>query len=477
MATASPTVDLRQHRRASSNVPLATVGLGLGVLLSVLDQTTVAVALPRIGAELGGFESVSWVITSYVLVSTATAPLYGRLSDLLGRRETFLAAVLLFTVASALSGRASSMGELVAYRALQGLGAGGLFAIPTIALAELFPQRLRGRVLGLLGGVFALATLGGPLAGGVITETLGWRWIFYVNLPLGVLAIVAVARSVRLPRTDPAARIDVVGAALLAGAMVAMMLVAEWGGRRYDWQSGQILALIAEASALLAAFVWWERRAPAPLVPLPLLGNPVIRVVLPVTLFLGALLYSLVAFLPTYFQTAHGLSPIDAGLALSPCVAAFVLASALSGWRSSATGRYKRYLVAGAALVLVGFVLLGGVTTDSGFGTIILHSTVAGIGVGLLQQLLVVVAQNAVESTQLGAASSTVLAIRGLGMTLGVAFFANILIHRLGGQEPTPDALATAIPETFGYGVPLAVLLLVLTLIIPRRARQADSEN
>lgn len=472
VVTASPSADLEQDQKTSSNVPLACVGLGLGVLLSVLDQSIVAIALPQISAELRSFDSMSWIITSYVLASTATAALYGRLSDGFGRRETFIAAMLLFTVASALAGRASSMSELIAYRTLQGIGAGALFVIPTIALAELFPQRLRGRVLGLLGGVFAIATLGGPLTGGVITETLGWRWIFYVNLPLGVSSMVAVALSVRLPRTDPKASIDSVGAALLAGAVVAVMLVAEWGGRTHDWLSGPILGLIATAVALLMAFAWWERRTPAPLLPLQLLGNPVVRIVVPITLLLGALLFSVVSFLPTYFETAHGMSPIAAGLALNPCVAAFVLGSAFSGWRSSATGRYKRYLVAGAALILVGFVLLGQVEASTGYGTITLYSMIAGVGAGLVLQLLVVVAQNAVQPAQLSAASSTVLTIRGVGMTVGVAFFANVLSHHLDGRAPTPDALAITIPESFVYGVPLAALLLLLALVIPRRARQ-----
>ncbi|MFI0406723.1 MDR family MFS transporter [Actinomadura sp. 3N508] len=464
-------------RSGTSNVPLASIGLALGVLLSVLDQTIVAIALPAISADLKNFDSISWIVTAYVLASTATGTLYGRLSDRFGRRNTFIVAMTLFTVASALCGQASSMGELIFYRAVQGIGAGALFAIPTIALAELFPERLRGRVIGLLGAIFAIATLGGPLAGGVITDTAGWRWIFYINLPLGILSIVLVAMAVRIPRTDARAGIDILGSALLASAVVAIMLVAEWGGREHSWTSGLVLGLIAASVALFGLFGWWEGRAGNPLLPLSLLTNTVMRIVLPTTVLLGALLYSMVVFLPTYFQAAHGMSPIEAGLALNPCVAAFVAASALSGWRAASTGRYKRYLVAGGGLIVIGFTLFAQIEAGSSYFMVTMYSTIAGIGVGFLLQLLVVVAQNAVEPGLLSAATSAVLSVRGLGMALGVGFFANILVRRLDGKPPTAGNLSATIPDTFVYGVPLAVLLFVLTLAIPRRSASGEQPS
>ncbi|MBX6767134.1 MAG: MFS transporter, partial [Actinomadura rubrobrunea] len=294
--------------RGSGHVGLASAGLSLGVLLSVLDQTVVATALPEIAADGGGLSSISWVATAYLLASTATGTLYGRVSDRFGRRATFLAAVGLFTVASALCAVADSLGQLIAFRALQGIGAGGLFVLPSIALSELFPADQRGKVQGYLGAIFAIGSVGGPLVGGVLTDQLSWRWIFYINIPLGVLAILLTATTLRLPTGPHRTRLDLPGSALVVAAVIALMLAVEWGGREYDWDSATILGLLAAAVVLFAAFVWWERRSPSPVLPLRLMAGPVLRIAVPATVLLGALLYGSVFFLPTYFQHAHGMS-------------------------------------------------------------------------------------------------------------------------------------------------------------------------
>ncbi|MFD0472448.1 MFS transporter [Nonomuraea thailandensis] len=349
-------------RTKAADVPLATAGLLIGLLLSVLDQTVVAIALPGIAADLGGMDTIGWIVTSYMLASTATGALYGRVSDRFGRRPVFLVAVAGFVAGSALCGLAQTAPQLIAARTLQGIGAGALFVLPTIALSELYPQRLRGRVQGFTGGVFALAGLGGPLVGGAITDAWGWRWIFYVNLPLGLLALALAAYALRLPRPGGDGKVDVAGAVLLAGATVSLLLVAEWGGRTYAWNSGVIVALAGTLVALAVLFVWRERRASNPLLPLRLFADRVLRVVLPAAALLGALLGGSIVYLPTFLQSAYGMGATQAGLALNPYVLTFMAVSSLAGARIGASGRFRPYLIAGAAIAVLGFVLLGRIT-------------------------------------------------------------------------------------------------------------------
>jgi len=462
--TPSAGVEMPSH---TSNIPLAAVGLGLGMLLSILDQTIVSIALPNIATDLGGLGSVSWVVTCYVLASTATGTLYGRLSDRFGRRPTFLTAVTIFTAASVLCGVATSLAQLVFFRTLQGIGAGALFAVPTIALAELFPVALRGRVQGAVGGIFAIASVGGPLLGGVITDTAGWRWIFYINLPLGLLSMLFVIIALRLPKPGGATRVDLVGSVLLVGTVVGILLVTEWGGRTYDWGSGVILGLIAGVLVLLAAFIWWEGRTDHPVIPLRLFANRTVGLVLASTLVLGALLYASIVFIPTYLRSAFGMSATEAGLALNPYVIAFVVASFLSGSIAGKSGQYRPFLVGGPVVITGGFVLLSLLGADSTYFVVALDLVVLGIGVGMIMQLLVTVAQNAVTGNDLGAATSAALSIRGLGMSLGVAVYGNILSRQLAGKPATPATTADAIPDMLVWAIPLAAALVLLTIFIP----------
>ncbi|HST80247.1 MAG TPA: MFS transporter, partial [Kineosporiaceae bacterium] len=403
----------------------------------------------------------------YLLAATSTATLYGRFSDRFGRRAVFIAAIGLFTAASALCGSADSIDQLIAYRALQGIGAGALFAVPTIALSEIFPAEHRGRVQGFVGMVFAVASVGGPLLGGVVTDNWGWRWIFYINLPLGLLSITLVAIAVRLPLPDVARRIDFGGSVLLASAMVTLLLVAEWGGRDYDWTSARILWLSALALGFFAMLGWWEQRVANPILPLRLLVHPVLRLALPAAALLGALLYGSIVFLPTYLQSAFGMSATEAGLALNPYILSFVLASALAGIKATTPGRWRLFFAVGPVLMGAGLFLLSRLGPDSSYREVAVAIVVMGAGVGLIMQLLVTIVQDAVPPADLGAATSVAITARGVGMALGVSYFANILLRDLESGPPRPDAVSTAIPDVFVWGLPLAVLLLVVALSIP----------
>ncbi|MFF4623261.1 MDR family MFS transporter [Nonomuraea jabiensis] len=449
----------------AGNLPLATAGLLIGMLLSVLDQTVVAIALPDIAADLGGLDAIGWIVTSYVLASTATGALYGRLSDRFGRRPVFITAVAVFVAGSALCGLAQTIPQLIAARTAQGIGAGALFVLPTIALSELYPRRLRSRVQGFTGGVFALASVGGPLAGGAITDAWGWRWIFYVNLPLGLLSVALTAYALRLPRPGGDGRIDVPGAALIAGAIVALLLVAEWGGRTHAWTSGVILALAAAGAALLGLFVWWERRAANPLLPQRLLAGPVLRVALPATALLGALLGGSIVYLPTYLQAAYGMGATQAGLALNPYVLTFMAVSSLAGARIG--GRFKPYLIAGSMIAVLGFALLSRLEPGSPYVLLAAGMGVLGAGFGLLMQNLVVLAQNAASPAELAATTSATVSVRGLGLSLGVAIFGNLLTRELQDRAPSPEATAAAIPDVLFWGAPAAAVLVALMILLP----------
>ncbi|MGW0803809.1 MFS transporter [Nonomuraea sp. NPDC002799] len=437
--------------RTASNVPLATTGLVLGVLMSVLDQTVVAVALRDIARDLGAGGPIGWIVTAYVLASTATATLYGRLSDRYGRREVYLAAVIAFTAASALCGLAQTLPQLIAARALQGIGAGALFAVPAIALAELYPERLRARVQGAVGAVFALASVGGPLVGGVLTDAAGWRWIFFVNVPIGLLSILLVASSLRLPGTAADPRLDLPGAALLAAAAVSLMLVTEWPAAP---------GLIILAVALPAAFWWRERRAAAPIIPPRLFEGRVARAVFPATVLLGGLLYGSLVFMPTYLQVAFDLNATQAGLAGTPYFVTFIVVSAVAG--ALVNGRFRRFLLAGAVLIVPGLLLLGRAGPDSPYAYVAAGMVVLAAGFGLIMQNLLTVAQNAAGPADLAAVTSAVVSARGLGMAAGVA-----LAGRAAGGGP-PEAIAAAVPGVLLWALIPAAALIALLATLPK---------
>lgn len=460
---------------ASSRVPLATIGLMLGALLSVLDQTVVAIALPKIAEDIGGMRSIGWTITGYLLATTVTGALYGRLSDRFGRRAVFISAVIVFVIASALAGAAQTLWQLVAARAVQGIGGGALFVVPTIAISELYPVDRRGRMQGLMGAVFAIASVGGPLVGGTITDVAGWRWIFYINIPLGLVSILLVAISLRLPQASGRASLDLAGSALLVAAVASLLLITEWGGGTHAWGSPTILGLIALTLLSTMVFLWWERRAVHPILPPRLFANRTLRIALPATLLLGAVLAGSVVYLPTYLQAAFDLTATQAGFAGLPYFLTFVAVSAIAGSRAGASGRFKPYLLTGSLLVVAGFLLFTEIEKDSGYPVLAACLVVLGVAFGLIMQNLVVVSQNAVAPTDLAVTTSATVSLRGLGMSLGVALFGSLLTRELTGEPSAPDAIAAAIPRVLHWGVPLAVVLAILIILLPRPTRTTTS--
>jgi EmrB/QacA subfamily drug resistance transporter len=404
-------------------VMLAFGGLLVAMFIGALDQTIMATALPTIAGQLGGLTELSWVVTAYVLAAAASTPLWGKASDLLGRKRLIAGAIVVFTGFSALSGAAQSIGWLIAFRALQGIGAGGVMTLATAGVADLVPPRERGRYQGYIQLTFLLASLVGPLLGGLFVDQLSWRWAFYVNIPVGAAALTLL--SVYLPggvqRRE--ARIDWPGAALLAGTVVAIMLIASWGGSQYGWGSPQIVGLIAAALVLLAAFLVRERAAAEPVLPLRLFGDRVFTVV-SVSAFVATLsLFAAIVFLPVFLQLVTGASATGSGLLTLPLLIASALTTIGAGRIMARTGRYKIFPVIGLAAMSAGLLLfstLGATGSRLGAG---LCMIVIGAGFGLVTQILMVAIQNAVSPREIGTATAAANLFRALGGSVGVAIY------------------------------------------------------
>jgi EmrB/QacA subfamily drug resistance transporter len=407
------------------------LALGLGVLLAALDQTIVATALPTVAGDLGGLTHLAWVVTAYLVAETVSMPLYGKLGDVVGRKRVLMTAIGLFLAGSALSGLAGSMLELALFRALQGLGAGGLIVTAMAVIADLVPPRERARYMGLIGGVFAVASVAGPLLGGLLVDQLSWRWVFYVNLPVGAAALAVIARQ--LPASPRAERrpIDVLGAALLTVTAAGVVLVCSWGGAQYAWDSPAILVLAAVALAALAAFVARERRAADPVLPLELFRIRAFSAAGLSGFLVGMSMFGAITFLPLYLQIVDGTSATEAGLRMLPFVAGSLIASALSGRVISRARRYKPYPVAGAGLMVAGLLLLSGLDQRSSDVLAAADMLLVGIGIGLVMQVVILVAQNHAPRRHMGVATSTATFGRSIGASIGVAIFGAIFAARL----------------------------------------------
>src|SRR3954454_5481817 len=433
--------------RQRSSVGVIFAGLLLVLLLAALDQTIVATALPTIVGELGGLEHLSWVTSAYLLAVTAVTPIYGKLGDLYGRKRVLQSAVVIFLFGSALCGLAQSMNQLIAFRAIQGLGGGGLIVLVQSVVGDIVPPRDRGKYQGLFRAVFGFASIAGPLLGGFIVEHVSWRWIFYVNLPLGALALVVL--SLTLPTTRARTRpvIDYLGATLLAGGLSAIVLVTSLGGNTWAWDSAQVWLVGALGLLLLGCVPFGERRAAEPVLPPALAHNQVFVVAGGLSLIVGFELFGAVTFLPLYFQTVDAASPTGSGLRLGPMMGGLVLTSIASGQIIARTGRYRRFPIMGTALMSVGLFLLSRLDVGTSAATSALFLLILGLGMGMTMQVLVLAVQNSVDLSVLGAATSGVTVLRSVGGSLGVAIFGAIFTSRLAGAgglghpQPYVDAL------------------------------------
>jgi EmrB/QacA subfamily drug resistance transporter len=413
-------------------IRLVFAGLMLGMLLASLDQTIVSTALPTIVGDLGGLNHLSWVVTSYLLASTVSTPLWGKLGDLYGRKRFFQAAIVIFLFGSALSGLSQNLNELIAFRALQGLGAGGLIVGAQAIIGDIVPPRDRGRYTGLIGAVFAVSSVAGPLLGGFFTDGPGWRWVFYINLPIGAIALVVVAAVLHAKVTTRVEhKIDYLGTAVMSGAVVSLILLLTWGGTTYAWTSATIIGLAIASLALFAAFIAVEKRVEEPIVPLHLFSNKVFRVAFATSAIIGFSMFGALTFLPLFLQVVHGASATSSGLQLIPIMTFVLVMAILSGRRISATGTYRRFPIAGTALVTLSLLLLSRLDVTTPFWQTAIFMAVLGAGLGLTMQTLLLAAQNSVPYRQLGVATATATFSRSIGGSIGVAVFGTIFNSRL----------------------------------------------
>ncbi|WP_433450033.1 DHA2 family efflux MFS transporter permease subunit [Streptomyces sp. CA-142005] len=492
--------EIKAAEQVSGNVLVSIGALLLGLLLAALDQTIVSTALPTIVSDLGGLEHLSWVVTAYLLASTAATPLWGKLGDQYGRKRLFQTAIVIFLVGSALCGMARNMGELIGFRALQGLGGGGLMVLSMAIVGDIVPPRERGRYQGLFGAVFGATSVLGPLLGGLLTQHLSWRWVFYVNLPVGVVALAVIATALRIPRRSAHHVIDYLGTLLIASVATCLVLVASLGGTTWAWGSAQIIGLAVLGVLLAVAFVAVERRAAEPVLPLKLFGIRTFTLAAVISFIVGFAMFGAMTYLPTFLQVVHGISPTLSGVHMLPMVVGLLLSSTISGQIVSRTGRWKVFPVTGTAVTTIGLLLLHRLDEHSPTAAMSACFFVFGLGLGLVMQVLVLIVQNAVSYEDLGVATSGATFFRSIGASFGVAIFGTVFASRLGdklaaafrgvglppgvsadalksdprGIAALPPALrpaalhayASAITDVFVYAAPVALLGFLLAWLL-----------
>lgn len=487
-------------------VPISALLLAL--LLAALDQTIVSTALPTIVSDLGGLEHLSWVVTAYLLASTAATPLWGKLGDMYGRKRFFQASIVIFLIGSALCGVAQNMGELIAFRALQGLGGGGLIVLTQAIVGDLVPPRDRGKYQGLFGAVFGATSVLGPLLGGFFVDQLSWRWVFYINLPIGVVALAVIAAVLHSVEAKRQHRIDYLGIVLIASVATCLVLMTSLGGVSYPWGSWQIIGLGVLGVVLLAAFVQVERAAPEAVLPPRLFASRTFSLVAVISFVVGFAMFGALTYLPTFLQVVQGVSPTMSGVHMLPMVLGMLVTSIGSGQYVARTGHYRIFPIAGTAVVTVGLILLSRLTESSSTTVMSLYFLVFGLGLGLVLQVLVLIVQNSVGYQDLGAATAAATFFRSIGASFGVSIFGTIfttqLTHKLtdalrGVHLPAGFALssitadphvikslpaavahsvlhayASSIAEVFLYAAPVAFVAFLFSLFIREEPLRAS---
>ena len=462
---------------------LAVAGVLLGMLVAILNQTIIATALPTIVNDLGGVEHYSWVFSAYMLGSTVTVPVYGRLSDIYGRRVFFAFGLVVFMTGAVVGAASSSMGMLIAARAVQGLGAGALIPLAIITIGDLVPPSERGRWQGMTGAVIGIASVLGPFTGGWIVDHTSWRWVFLVSLPIGVVALAVGLATLKIPPHPDAGRdVDYRGAALLVTGVSAILLATVWGGEQYPWGSGQVIGLFAGGAVLLALFLAQELHVAHPLIAPSLFRDRVITSACLAGFSVGVAMFGAIMFVPLFVQGAIGASATSSGAVLTPLMLSLMLASVGSGQVITRTGRYRWALLSGPIVMAAGFSILASLDETSTVGSAVAGTIVLGLGLGLLMQNLVLVVQNAAPARALGAATGATQFFRQIGGTLGVTVMGAILAAGLpagmavasgGGAAGIGDtgraALADAIHPVFMIGIPLMAVTLALVALVPER--------
>ncbi|MFE4754949.1 MDR family MFS transporter [Streptomyces mirabilis] len=420
-----------QPAKQPKSVRLVLLALMITMMLAMLDNMIVGTAMPTIVGELGGLEHLSWVVTAYTLATAVATPVWGKLGDMYGRKGVFMTSIVIFLIGSALSGMAQNMGELIGFRAVQGLGAGGLMVGVMAIIGDLIPPRERGKYQGMMAGVMAIAMIGGPLVGGTITDNLGWRWAFYINLPLGAIALASIGAVLHLPRKRAKTRIDYAGVVLLTVGITSIVLVTTWGGTQYAWSSARITGLIAVGVAALVGFVFWQTRVAEPVVPLHIFRSRNFTLMSVIGFIVGFVMFGATLYLPLYQQSVQGASATNSGLLLLPMLGAMLITSLVAGRVTTNTGRYKVFPVAGSVLLGVGMYLLSTMDTGTSRFTSGVFMAVVGLGMGCLMQITMLVAQNSVEMKDMGVASSSTTLFRTLGSSFGVAIMGALFNNRV----------------------------------------------